>query len=186
LLGRHFEIISEGGEIDIPKFDFRRQKRSPQIYERLRLTGREVMIVEGIHAHNPQIIGHQPKAVRIFVSTSPNARLVRRMIRDNNFRGASASYTYSLWANVRKNEEENILPLRPNADIDIDTTLLYEPGVLKPFVEDLFSRPETDGNFRKAREDILAEFSKYEAIPEKYLPPTSLLREFIGGSSYKY
>ncbi len=199
LLNEHFSLLSKGEEIRVPYFMFARQKRSASQFTKLKLQKNEVAIFEGIHALNDDITGKNPGAFALYIAAvSPIAfpdgkvfkpewvRLVRRVVRDNNFRGADAEYTLSLWANVMRGEREHITPYIPKARLKLDSSLEYEMSVLAPLALPLF-RDLTAGKpgFEEVRE-IIPLLERFEPLDEKYVPPTSLLREFIGGGVYKY
>ncbi len=199
LLNEHFAMLAEGREIRVPYFMFTRQKRSVSQFTPMRLGKNEVAIFEGIHALNDEITDRNPGAFKLYISASSQIdfpggkvfrpewiRLVRRVVRDNNFRGADADYTLSMWANVMRGERQHITPFIPKADMSFDTTLAYEMSVLAPQALPLFEKL-TEGRpaFEEVRE-ILPLLRGITGLDEKYVPATSLLREFIGGGVYSY
>ena len=194
LLTEHFEILSSGGEIEVPHFDFTRQKRSELPGRYIRLQKNEVAIFEGIHALNPSMLRGSFGATRVYASARSSVkrggemffkstwlRLVRRIIRDDNFRGWKPDRTMGLWAGVRRGEKNYISPYKELADIKIDTSMPYELPVLKSHAMHLFSEipsgAERRDEFCLIR-DRLAEFCPIE---EHMVSVKSLLREFIGG-----
>ncbi len=199
LLTRHFKELSEGREILVPKFDFVNQRRDNSRMVPLRLGANEVAIFEGIHALNDRITGQiGSKAKKVYISARSNiqrdgqlffkgtwTRLVRRLIRDINFRGAPASFTLSLWESVRRGEKQYISPFKNKSDILFDSTIPYELPVLRNFVlGELKDIPECG---RRQELLLLApRLEAFEPIDPKLVAPDSLIREFIGGGSYKY
>jgi len=160
-----------------------------------------VLIIEGIHALNPDLIPLIDKAItyRIFISaltsisiddhnpiSTTDNRLIRRTIRDAKYRGYSALETIRRWPSVRRGEEKNIFPHQENSDIMFNSALLYELGVLKKYLEPLLkSVPENQPEFAEALR-LLKFVGYFKTIEDEEIPPTSLLREFLGGSSFSY
>ncbi len=199
LLNEHFSMLSRGEEIRVPHFMFTRQKRSASSFTPLKLKANEVAIFEGIHALNDDITDRNPGAFALYISAASEIafpdgrtfrpewiRLVRRVVRDNNFRGANAEYTLSLWANVMRGEREHITPYVHKARLRLDSSLAYEMSVLAPLALPLF-KDLTAGKpgFEEVRE-MIPLLARFEPLDERYVPATSLLREFIGGGIYKY
>ena len=199
LLNEHFAALAQGREIRVPYFMFARQKRSASRFTRLRLEPNEVAIFEGIHALNDDITDRNPGAFGLYIAAVSEivfpdgavfkpewVRLVRRVVRDNNFRGADAEYTLSLWSNVMRGEREHITPYIPKARLKLDSSLEYEMSVLAPLALPLL-RDLTAGKpgFEEVRQ-ILPLLERFEPLSERFVPATSLLREFIGGGVYTY
>ncbi len=199
LLNEHFAALSRGEEIKVPYFMFTRQKRSVSQFTRLRLQPNEVAIFEGIHALNDMITDKNPGAFALYIAATSETvfpdgevfrpewvRLVRRVVRDNNFRGASAEYTLSLWDNVMRGEREHITPYIPKARLRLDSSLEYEMSVLAPIALPLL-KELTEGRegFEEVRK-IIPLLEKYEPLSADFVPRESLLREFIGGGIYTY
>lgn len=187
-------------EIDYPSFDFLSGKRN-FIGKKLKMEEKSILIVEGIHALNPKLthdIQNKFK-YKIFVSAlthmaidtqnpiqSTDNRLIRRIIRDNNYRGYSARETIKRWKSVRNGENKNIFPFQENADIMFNSALLFELGVLKNHAEPLLRAvPENCEEYMEAGR-LLKFLSYFLPIEETGIPPTSILREFLGGSSFVY
>ena len=164
------------------------------------MTDNSILVVEGIHAFNEKLTEIIPdkNKFKVFINpitplnidnhnmfkTSDN-RLLRRIIRDNKGRGASASKTLEMWKKVRKVEEEVIFPYMEEADVIFNTSLVYELGVLKTYAEPLlFSVPEDDINYDYAIR-LINIFRVILAIPSEDVPKDSIIREFIGGSCFK-
>jgi uridine kinase len=198
LLNEHFTHLSEGKEIHIPRFIFSRQKRSASRARKLRLNENEIAIFEGIHALNDEITAPHPEALKIYISANPEIcdgettdcfkgawlRLMRRVVRDNNFRGASAAYTIELWDNVLRGERLHIDPFKDRADVSINSALPYEISVLKQFAVPLFTDLPGDNPQREELAKILPALERFRDVPAGFVPADSLLREFIGGSIY--
>ncbi len=199
LLNEHFDALSRGEEIRVPYFMFARQKRSASQFTPMRLRENEVAIFEGIHALNDAITDKTPGAFKLYISAQSEilfpdgrvmkpewTRLVRRVVRDNNFRGADAEYTLSLWPNVMRGEREHITPFIDKADLRFDSFLEYELSVLAPFAIPLL-RALTEGKcgFEEVQE-MLPLLESFKPIDSRFVAQDSLLREFIGGGIYKY
>ena len=199
LLNEHFRLLSAGEEIRVPYFMFTRQKRSASQFTPLRLKENEVAIFEGIHALNDLITDKNPGAFGLYIAASSETvfpgggvfkpewtRLMRRIVRDNNFRGADAEYTLSLWDNVMRGEREHITPFIGKADLILDSSLEYEMSVLAQFALPLL-RELTEGRegYEEVRE-IMGYLDKYAPLDPALIAADSLLREFIGGGIYQY
>ncbi|MDD4226184.1 MAG: nucleoside kinase [Mariniphaga sp.] len=192
--------LLRGKEVQLPRFDFHRGQRFLN-GDRLRLRAGDILIVEGIHGMNPNLLPRieEKNLFKIFISaltqisidehthisTSDN-RLIRRMIRDSKYRGYSAAETISRWPMVRKGEEKNIFPYQENADVMFNSATLYELGVLKKYAEPILKMVlENQREYMEAMR-LLKFLSYFKPIDEEEIPPTSLLREFLGGSSFIY
>ncbi|MCL2568446.1 MAG: nucleoside kinase [Oscillospiraceae bacterium] len=201
LLHEHFERLNEHKEILIPHFIFSRQIRSATKWTPLCPKDNEVVIFEGIHALNDEIAGRHPEAFKLYVSARSNIvdggeddvvfkgtwmRLVRRVVRDNNFRGSDAAFTLGVWANVRRGEKLYISPYKDKANYQFDSSLPYEVSLMKQFAEPLFA--ELDPKVERGEElsEIIPAFRLFCDLAEDLVPEDSLMREFIGGGSYKY
>lgn len=194
------KALDEGREINVPTFNFETGRRE---YKggRLRLGPGQMIILEGIHCLNPRLSAVVPPEhkFRIYmsaltqlnidttnrISTTDN-RLVRRMVRDHQFRGHSALTTFTMWPSVRRGEKQWIFPFQEEADVVFNSALDYELAVLKPFAEPLLSEVKPyHAQYAEARR--LQEFlESFLVIPADMVPPTSILREFIGKSSFRY
>ena len=197
LLDETFTRLSQGLEVQVPRFDFAHQMRDENGSRSLRLEQNEIAIFEGIHALCPGVSGPHPEATKLYVSPrsefsdgeqllfdGPMLRLSRRLVRDHNFRGTDAAETLALWANVRRGERLYIDPYRSDADLTLDTSLPYEVSVMKGFTLPLLEQTaDTDS---PETEKLRAAFEGFEAIDPEFVDTRSLLREFIGGSSYRY
>lgn len=200
LLNTHFDELANGKEIVVPCFDFTVQSRSSCKFTPLRLEKKGVAIFEGIHALNPAITGEHPDAERIYISTrsdilddggavcfmAPWVRLVRRIVRDFKYRGADAMFTLSLWENVKRGETLHIAPYMSTANVTVDTVLPYELSIFKDYFPGLLRNiPDSIPSAEEYRK-IVSAFDLFVPLDEKLLPADSLIREFIGGSSYHY
>ena len=199
-LNDHLKRLTAGESVEIPRYDFITGKR--QWHEKpLQLTDRSILILEGIHALNPRLTPSVPdgKKFKIYIScftsvsmdnssripTTDN-RLLRRSIRDNATRGHSLMQTFSMWPSVRRGEEKHIFPYQENANVMFNSSLFYEISVLKAIAEPLLREvPDTAPEHAEACR-LLKLLEHFVAIDPDEIPPTSLLREFIGGSSFKY
>ena len=160
-----------------------------------------ILVVEGIHCLNPKLteLVEESTKYKIFVSAltslsidtmnpipTTDNRLIRRIIRDYNYRGYSAVNTLNRWPSVRNGEEKNIFPYQENADMMFNTSLVYELGVLKPYaLPILLEVPETSPEYAEAAR-LLNFLSYFKPIPDELIPGTSILREFVGGSKFSY
>ena len=200
LLNDQFNALFRGEEVELPKYDFPSGK-SVKSGKKLKLEPNNVLVVEGIHALNPELTAHVPEEqiFRVYASAlttilldnhnyipTTDNRLLRRIIRDYKYRGVSAQETIRRWPSVRSGENKWIFPFQENADAMLNTAMLYELSVLKMQAEPLLQQvPENCEEFAEAYR--LLKFLKYfKGIPYNNLPPTSLLREFLGGSSFHY
>lgn len=194
------KALLQGKEVQLPKFDFTTGKRV-LTDRKLRVDEHTVLIIEGIHALNPELTSHISASdkYKIYVSAltsimldehnyipTTDNRLLRRILRDFKYRGYSAEATISRWPSVRKGEEKWIFPYQENADAMFNSALLFELAILKNYLDPILERvKENTLEFSEAYR--LRKFLQYfESVPDNDLPPTSLLREFLGGSSFTY
>jgi len=199
LLNEHFDLLSRGERIFVPKYEFSRQMRIMEPSKSLRLGKDDIAIFEGIHALNDEITRTHPEAFKLYISARSNVvdgekvvfkgtwmRLVRRTVRDHLFRGARPEHTLRLWANVRRGEKHYISPFKDKANLKFDSSFPYEVCVLKDIATELFKTvPEGIERYEELR-SIMPAFELFESINPELLLPDSLLREFIGGGIYKY
>ncbi len=200
LLNRQLGQLFAGEEVELPRYNFQTGK-SEKSGTRLRLAPNDVLVVEGIHALNPELTAQIPEEQKFrvyasalttilldthnYIPTTDN-RLLRRIIRDYKYRGCSAQDTIRRWPSVRKGENKWIFPYQENADAMFNSAMIYELAVIKTQAEPVLDQvPENCGEYAEAYR--LRKFLDYFA-PVSYdtLPPTSLLREFLGGSSFNY
>ncbi|MDR3310954.1 MAG: nucleoside kinase [Oscillospiraceae bacterium] len=199
LLDEHFSELEGGAEILIPHFSFSMQRRVAARAKPLVLGRDEIAIFEGIHALNDRITDRHGGAFRLYISARSDferdgavymkrtwTRLIRRTIRDSNFRGASAEVTLAMWANVRRGEKKYISPFKDTADLQFDTTLAYELCAMRgKAIEVLSHLPETAERYGEVR-DIVARLPDFEEVDCETVPRSSIIREFLGDSCYLY
>lgn len=200
LINEQFNALFRGEEVVLPKYDFQTGKNT-RTGKRLKLDDNSILIVEGIHALNPELTAQIPEEqkYRIYASAlttillddhnyipTTDNRLLRRIIRDYKYRGVSAEETIRRWPSVRAGENKWIFPYQENADAMFNTAMLFELAIIKTQAEPILELvPENSDEYSEAYR--LLKFLKYfSPLPFKQLPPTSLLREFLGGSSFKY
>lgn len=197
---KDMNTLLEGGEIDLPHYNFEKGERE-YLGKKLKLTDRSILIIEGIHALNPMLTSKVPEETifRVYISAlttisfdnhnwipTRDNRLLRRIIRDYNYRGYSAEETISRWDKVMEGEEKWIFPYQENADMVFNSALIFEICVLKKFAEPILSVvPESSPEYHEVHR--LLNFLRYFSIvPEVEIPLNSLLREFLGGGTFKY
>lgn len=200
LLNEQLTALFRGDEVELPRYNFQKGC-SEWSGNKLQLKGNEVLVVEGIHALNPELTSEIPndQIFRVYASAlttilldnhnyvpTTDNRLLRRIIRDYKYRGVSAQETIRRWPSVRAGENRWIFPFQENADAMFNTAMLFELAVIKSQAEPLLEQvPENSKEYAEAYR--LLKFLRYiKPIPETQIPPTSLLREFLGGSSFKY
>ena len=200
LLNEHLNALFRGEEVKIPTFDF---KKGDPFYsgKTLKLGPRSILVVEGIHALNPKLTAEIDEGLKFKVYVSAltqlsiddqniihgtDNRLVRRLVRDNNFRGWNAYETLRRWPEVVRGERRHIFPYQENANVMFNSALLYELGVLKRYAEPLLKQvPEDCEEYSIARQ--LLNFSELLLpIEDKFIPYNSIMREFLGGSAFEY
>ena len=200
LFNDHLGRLMRGESVDIPRYDFITGRRTWHNAP-LTLDERSILVIEGIHGLNPRLTPSIPEEqkFRIYIScftsvamdnlsriATTDNRLLRRLTRDYTQRGADALATLSRWASVRRGEERHIFPYQENADVMLNSSLFYEISVLRPYAEKILREvPDTVPEYDEARR-ILKFLDNFIPIPPDEIPPTSILREFIGGSSFKY
>lgn len=199
LLNEHFSMLSRGERIFVPKYEFSRRMRILEPSKSIKLKPNEIVVFEGIHALNDSITDVHPEAFKLYISARSDVefegkvvfkrtwfRLVRRMVRDSNFRGTNASETMKMWANVRRGEKLYISPFKDKADLQFDTSFAYEPAVFNQTATKLLSSvPEGIERFEELRE-VLPAMQLFGHIDSDMVAPDALIREFIGGGIYEY
>ena len=197
---RDLNALIAGEEIDLPTYNFELGQR---VYKgrKLKLNDNSVLLIEGIHGLNPELTSHIDAKMKYMVYVSAlttlsiddhnwvpttDNRLLRRIIRDYKYRGVSAADTIKRWPSVRRGEERWIFPFQENADAMFNPSLIFELGVMKEFAEEILNGvprdiPEYAEAFRLRK--LLSYFTP---ITDRLIPSTSLLREFLGGSSFHY
>ncbi len=199
LFNRHLVSLIAGRPVQLPRFDFELKRRSGG--RPLRLAPGQVMIIEGIHALNPRLTARVPARQKfgLYVSAltqlaldggnriaTTDNRLLRRLVRDQAFRNNSPLDTFRLWPSVRRGEKRWVFPFQTRADAAFNSALDYELAVLKPLAEPLLMQIKpTVPEYAEARR-LQGFLSNFLAIPRTDVPPTSILREYIGASSFQY
>ncbi len=200
LFNEQLTALFRGEEVELPRYDFPTGK-SVKSGRRLRLNDNEILVIEGIHALNPELTAQIPseQIFRVYASAlttvlldnhnyipTTDNRLLRRIIRDHKYRAVSAQETIRRWPSVRAGENKWIFPYQENADAMFNTAMLFELAVIKSQADPLLEAvPENCPEHAEAYR--LLKFLRYiKPIPETQIPPTSLLREFLGGSSFSY
>lgn len=200
LINEQFNALFNGQEVELPKYNFQTGS-SEKSGNKLHLEENNVLVVEGIHALNPTLTAQIPddRKFKIYASAlttilldnhnyipTTDNRLLRRIVRDYKYRGCSAQETIRRWPSVRAGENKWIFPYQEQADVMFNTAMLFELAVIKPQAEEVLEQvPENCEEYAEAYR--LRKFLKYfSPLPFRDLPPTSLLREFLGGSSFKY
>ena len=200
LFNRQLQALLRGEEVELPRINFSLGKKEYK-GDKLKIKDNTILILEGIHALNPELTPHIPadRKFKIYdsalttislddnkrIPTTDN-RLIQHIIRDFNYRGYSARETISRWPSVRAGEDKWIFPYQENADVMFNSALLFEFAVLRLHAEPiLMGVPRNCPEYCEAYR--LLKFIKYFVpVQDKEIPPTSLLREFLGGSSFKY
>lgn len=199
LLNQHFTMLEAGEEIRIPKFEFSRNMRNDAAGKRLKLHPNEIVIFEGIHALRDTLSERHPGAMKLYVSARSDIldgdqvcfkgtwmRLVRRAVRNYQFRGSDVEFTLKHWANVRRGEKRYISPFKYKADILLDSSLPYEVLVMKHFALPIFEAVPEENPRREELLGLIHAFDEFTPIDPALVPKDSLLREFIGGGQYRY
>ncbi len=199
LLNQHLVALLEGNEVRVPEFDFtegRRMRGHP-----LRMSRNQILIIEGIHGLNEHLTHHIPhkQKLKIYISaltqmnidnehriSTRDTRILRRMVRDRLFRGHSARETFKLWKNVQRGEDANIFPFQEEADVMFNSALVYELSVLKRFALPLLKSVTQKQKDYGTSNRMLQFLSFFLETAPSEVPPTSILREFIGKSSFLY
>ena len=192
--------LMNGNEVELPSYNFVSGKREFK-GDRLKMDANSILIVEGIHALNPELTERIPAINKFMIYVSaltsisldnhnwiPAAdnRLLRRLVRDYRYRGYSAAETISRWESVRRGEEKWIFPFQENADVMFNSAMIYELAAIRRHAEPILQQvPKTDPEYAEAYR-LLKFLSYFNYITDRELPPTSLLREFLGGSSFRY
>ena len=200
LFNEHLTKLLAGEEVEIPQFDFvegtKRYKGN-----KLKLKEDEVLVIEGIHCLNDKLTSSIPKSqkFKIYISaltvlnmdrytkvSSSDVRLIRRIVRDYQFRGYKAKHTIEGWASVTRGEVENIFPFQEDADIIFNTSLIYELGVLKGLATPMLKEITKDETEYAEAQRLLGILKYIRSIPASEVPTNSLLKEFVGGGDFKY
>ena len=201
LLQKHLTSLLAGKRVATARYDFRSGTSHPSGGESLQLGPHQVLLVEGIHALNPKLLASQLSSniFRIFVHPSSalrfdrltifepsDLRLIRRIVRDRHQRGFSAADNLSRWPSVRRGERTSIFPHQQHADWVFDSSLVYEPSILRVYAERYLLEVPRDHGTHSAARRLRQLLGRFVPIHPDSVPPTSLLREFIGGSGFSY
>ena len=200
LFEQHMLRLMQGEEVELPFYNFVTGKREFK-KNFLKMSDNSILIVEGIHGLNPELTAHIPqeKIFKVYVSAlttislddhnwipASDNRLIRRIVRDYRYRGYSAEQTISRWDSVRRGEEKWIFPFQENADVMFNSAMIYELAAIRRHAEPILMQvPRTVPEYSEAYR-LLKFLSYFNYITDRELPPTSLLREFLGGSSFRY
>ncbi len=200
LFEQHLLTLMQGNEVELPTYNFVSGKREYKNHF-LKMDDNSILIVEGIHALNPELTAHIPREKKFMVYVSAltsislddhnwipasDNRLLRRIVRDNRYRGYSAQDTISRWDSVRRGEEKWIFPYQENADVMFNSAMIYELAAIRRHAEPILMQvPKTVPEYSEAYR-LLKFLNYFNYITDRELPPTSLLREFLGGSSFRY
>jgi Uridine kinase len=200
LFEQHMLTLMEGEEVELPFYNFVTGKREFK-KNYLKMDENYILIVEGIHGLNPELTAHIPaeKKFQIYVSAlttislddhnwipASDNRLIRRIVRDHRYRGYSAAQTISRWDSVRRGEDKWIFPYQENADMMFNSAMIYELAAIRRHAEPILMQvPRTVPEYSEAYR-LLKFLNYFNYITDRELPPTSLLREFLGGSSFRY
>ena len=200
-MNEQLQILYRGGEVSLPDYDFKTGNRREGGGKTIRLDRGEVLIVEGIHALNDALTPSiaRDTQFKLYVSaltqlnlddhnripTSDN-RLLRRMVRDNQFRAKDAAGTIKMWPSVQAGERKHIFPFQNTADTAFNSALDYELSVLKYYADPLLRAVKPSQREYAEASRLLAFLENFAPIPPQYVPGASILREFIGGSEFKY
>ena len=194
------KALLAGEEVELPRFNFNIGKREPS-GKKLRIDDNMILILEGIHALNPALTPNIPAAnkYKIYVSAlttilldnhnyipTTDNRLLRRIIRDYKYRSHSAEATINRWPSIRAGEEKWIFPYQEYADAMFNSALIFELAVLKDHVEPVLRKVPNNSPAYSEAHRLLRFLSHFVPVQDEELPPTSLLREFLGGSSFVY
>lgn len=198
LLNQQMESLIQGETVNTPIFDFLTGSRSP-LTNCLCLDKNDVLVVEGIHALNPELLPtiDQNHFFKIYISSlfqlnidfynrvpTTEARLIRRIIRDDKYRGFGPERTLKQWASVRRGENSNVFKYQEEADVMFNSSLLYELNALRPYAEPLLEDVSSESPYQEAVSRLLNLLSFFEPMDTEKIPFNSILREFIGGSLY--
>jgi len=198
-LQRTVRALLRGRQVTLPRFDFQLGRGVEG--ESVRLEEDQILILEGIHALNDQLLPTIPDGLKFKIYASPlthlnvddhnrissrDARLLRRVVRDFNYRGYDASETLKRWPSVRRGEEQNIFPYQENADVVFNSSLPYEIAVMKSAAVRVLKRVKRSEPVFSEAARLIKFLSYFREIPLEYVPRHSLLREFLGGSAFTY
>ena len=200
LFNEHILKLLAGEEVEIPSFDFKTGHKSYN-GEKMKLNKDEVLVIEGIHCLNDKLTESIPREqkFKIYVSaltvlnidyynriSTTDTRLIRRIVRDYNFRHYSAKETIDRWKSVNKGEKEYIFPFQEEADAMFNTSIVYELGVLREYALPILQEISEDEPEYAEAKRLVTLLKYFRPIPTDFIPESSILREFIGGSVFTY
>ena len=199
LFNRDMNALLRGEQVELPRYNFRVGKREYK-GDFLKMKPNDILVIEGIHGLNDKMSYSLPREskFKIYISAltqlnidehnripTTDGRLIRRMVRDNRTRGINAKETISMWASVRRGEDENIFPYQEEADVMFNSALLYELSVLKLYAEPLlFQIDKSEEEYYEAKR-LLKFLDYFVGVPSEDIPNNSILREFVGGSCFE-
>ncbi|WP_320164256.1 nucleoside kinase [uncultured Trichococcus sp.] len=198
LLKQQIEQLIDGERVSVPQFDFVTGKRLAE-YKPMQIGPSEILIIEGIHALNPELVTNINRNLiyKIYISAlgglnidlmsrvpTSEIRLLRRLVRDDKYRGVTPESTIHQWDSVRRGEYQNIFKFQEEADVMFNSSMLYEMNALRPFAEKALQKIPVDSPYYDTRERLLNLLSFFEPLDVSKVPFNSILREFIGGSIY--
>ena len=199
LFNKHLTKLFEGERVELPEYNFLLGKREYR-GKSLKLEENDIVIIEGLHALNEDltISIERKNKFKVYINAltqlnidnhnrihTSDTRKLRRIVRDNKYRSYTASQTLNMWGNIREGEEIHIFPFQDDADVIINSALIYELGILKTYAEPLlFSVEENDPMYSEAIR-LINFLRNFLPIPSDYIPQDSVLREFIGGSCFE-
>lgn len=199
LFNDHILKLLKGEEIEVPTFDF---EHGTKVYKgnTMKLNDDQILVIEGIHCLNDKLTPLIPKdqKYKVYISaltvlnidyynriSTTDTRLIRRIVRDNQFRSYSALHTLEMWDSVNRGEEKNIFPYQEEADSMFNSSLIYELAVLKDYAMPLLEKIDKSNPEYSEAKRLYRMLGYFESIPREYVPQNSLLREFIGGSIFE-
>ena len=198
LFNKHLVQLLKGKEIEVPEFDFHVGTKRYN-GKKLKLEDDEILVIEGIHCLNDKLTNQIPKEnkYKIYISaltvlnmdrynriSTTDTRLVRRIVRDYQFRGYTAINTLNTWHKVTRGEEQNIFPYQEEADKIFNTSLIYELSALKDIARPLLEAIGKDYKEYAEAQRLINMLKYFKSIPNKYVPSNSLLKEFLGGGIF--
>ncbi len=198
LLQEQLVQLINGETIETPIHDFIQSRRAKKT-KTMHVGPSEILIIEGIHALNPKLVPtiNRNLLFKVYVSAlgglnfdlvnrmpTTEVRMLRRLVRDDRYRGSHPEETLSLWTNVRKGEDKNIFPFQEDADVMFNSNLLYEVNALRPFAETTLNKIRDDSPFYDTKERLMNLLSFFEPVDVDKVPLNSILREFVGDSIY--
>ena len=200
LFNDHLTKLLNGEEVEMPEFDFIEGTKKYN-GKKTRMAEDEILVIEGIHCLNDKLTSKISKEqkYKVYISaltvlnldrfnriSTTDTRLIRRIVRDNQFRGYTAKHTIGTWNKVNEGEEKNIFPFQESANVIFNTSLIYELNALKPVVMPLLEEISKEDKEHAEAQRLINALKYFEEIPKEYIPNNSLLKEFLGGGDFKY